>query len=121
MKLSRLQLARFIRIISGHNSLCYFRSKVDGDISPLCRFCLEDNETFDHFVRYCPRFYTLRTQYFLDEIITNNHEWSIRDLNDFSYTPGIDAALQGSTALSLFGPYAGDGSPRTSDDAEGIG
>ena len=43
MKLSRLQLARFIRIISGHNSLFYFRSKVDPDIKPTCRFCLEED------------------------------------------------------------------------------
>ena len=62
-KLSRARLARFIRIISGHNSLFYFRSRIDPEIKPTCRFCLEDHETFDHLVNHCPRFNSYRREY----------------------------------------------------------
>ena len=121
MKLSRLQLARFIRIISGHNSLFYFRSKVDPEIKPTCRFCLEEDETFHHLVTDCPRYERKRVEYFYDNIITNDHKWSIKSLIDFSFLPGIDSAMQGSTDLALYGQIFGDTTPPKSDDEEGIG
>ena len=120
MKLPRLQLARFVRIISGHNSLFYFRHKIDSSISPLCRFCLQENETFDHLVKECPHFYTYRCDYFTDMLITNDHKWSARDLIDFSYLPGINDALQGDTNLKWFhGEYDESGSDL--DQRSGIG
>ena len=61
-KLARMSLARFVRIISGHNSLFYFRSKVDKEISPICRFCLEADESFEHLINDCPRFNTYRRE-----------------------------------------------------------
>ena len=54
MELTRLQLGRFIRIITGHNNLLYHRSNIDPDIDPMCRFCREKQETFIHFFTDCP-------------------------------------------------------------------
>ena len=68
LKLNRMELSRFLRLISGHNGLFYFRSKIDKDINPECRFCLQSDETFYHLVTDCPAFLESRKQIFLDEI-----------------------------------------------------
>ena len=120
MKLSRMQLARFIRIISGHNSLFYFKSKIDSSIKPECRFCREEDETFYHLVNECPSFNESCREFFLDKNITNNHEWSAKDLIDFSFIPSINAALEGSTDIHLFGNgYISSGGEEF--DEEGVG
>ena len=96
LKLSRIKLARFVRIISGHNSLSYFRNKVDEEVDPRCRFCEEEKEDFEHLVNDCPRFHEDRKDKFLGQIVTNDHMWSVQTLLDFSYLPGINEALGGS-------------------------
>ena len=120
-KLSRARLARFIRIISGHNSLFYFRSKVDPDIRPTCRFCLENIETFDHLINDCPRFNTYRREFFYDIKIQNDHEWNIQTLIDFSYLPGINHALEGDTDLGWYGEGNWDHEAGSLSDSEGVG
>ena len=54
MQLTRFQLGRYIRIITGHNNLLYHRSNINPDINPMCRFCNETQETFIHFISDCP-------------------------------------------------------------------
>ena len=54
LKLGRLELSRILRLLCGHNGLFYFKSRIDPDINPECRFCLEDKETFYHLVTDCP-------------------------------------------------------------------
>ena len=60
MELTRPQLGRFIRIITGHNNLLYHRSNIDPDIDPMCRFCGEVQETFIHFFTDCPALWHAR-------------------------------------------------------------
>ena len=105
IKLSRAKLARFVRIISGHNYLFYFRHLVDNDIDPLCRFCLEENETFEHLVNECPRFHLDRQDKLLGQLILNDHLWSVQTLLDFSFIPGINDVLEGDTRIELFLGY----------------
>ena len=69
IKLSWAKLARFIRLISGHNSLFYFRHLVDNDINSQCRFCLEENETFEHLVNDCTCYLVGRQDELLDLLI----------------------------------------------------
>ena len=97
-KLARLELGRFVRLVSGHNNLNYFQHRIGLHHSPLCRFCLETDETFFHLVTDCPRFHQTRVGIFLDETPTNTMRWSVRDLLDFSYTPAIDVAMIGTWA-----------------------
>ena len=99
IKLGRLELSRVIKIITGHNGLFYFKNKIDADINPECRFCLEDNETFYHLVTDCPALREQRTEIFLDNLPTTNNKWSVRDLLLFSQKHGIREALDGDTAL----------------------
>ena len=54
IKLGRIELSRFFKIITGHNGLFYFRNKIDPVINSDCRFCLEADETFYHLATECP-------------------------------------------------------------------
>ena len=88
--LSRLQLGRFVRIITGHNQLRYFQSKIDIQLSPLCRFCGEDMETFHHFVFQCPALFHSRREIFGDCLPDQDMNWSVKSILDFSYLPHIN-------------------------------
>ena len=56
---SRIQLRRLIEIVTGLNNLNYIQNKDTGQ-DLLCRFCEEDEETFDHLFLECPCFENLR-------------------------------------------------------------
>ena len=57
MALSRGQMRRLIEIITGHNNLNYFQNKLYPlDVSPMCRFCEEEDESFEHLLNECPCF-----------------------------------------------------------------
>ena len=120
LKLSRLRLARFIRIISGHNSLFYFRNKIDKEISPICRFCNEEDETFIHLLNECPRFTVKRREILYNREVSNNHKWSIQELIEFSFLPGVDNALQGDTSLRWYGEHSKNSSQSSLEEANGI-
>ena len=124
-KLNRVKLSRFVRIITGHNSLFYFRNKVDSEINSICRFCLEEDETFIHLLMICPRFNEKRKEIFLGKEIKDDLEWKIDELLRFSETSGINDALEGDTSLRWFGEDW-NGEPETEEeedemDAQGIG
>ena len=107
IKLSGMELSRFLRLVSGHNGLFYFKSKIDSEINPECRFCLEENETFYHLITDCPTFKQSRDSIFLDETIDTSETWSVRNMLDFSYLPGVREAIDGSTELRLFSSQQG--------------
>ena len=115
IKLSRSTLSRFVRIISGHNSLFYFRHIVDNEVNPQCRFCLEADETFSHLVNDYPRFIIPRREKFLNQYISNDHMWSVQTLLDFSSLPGINDALEGDTRIELFSGLYGEDTDISSD------
>ena len=103
IKLGRLELSRFIKIITGHNGLFYFRSKIDPEINPECRFCLEKEETFYHLATECPVHRKNRNEIFLDNLPITDTRWSVRTLLIFSQVPGVREALDGSTDIQLYG------------------
>ena len=41
-------LSTWIKGITGHNKLAYFQSKLNPEIDPTCRLCLQANETHDN-------------------------------------------------------------------------
>ena len=103
LKLSRAELGRILRLLSGHNGLFYFKHKVDNEICPTCRFCGEEDETFYHLATKCPCFSTTQRDIFLDKYPIINTDWNVRDVLRFSYVPAIDDAIGGDTRLPLFG------------------
>ena len=54
LRLSRGYLTTFIRAITGHNFLGKHQNIIDCNISKVCRFCEEDEETFHHYITECP-------------------------------------------------------------------
>ena len=92
-KLSRLQLGRYVRIITGHNNLRYYQSQLDITLSPQCRFCNSDFETFHHFIFECPSLHFSRQQIFLDNLPDTEENWKVKEVLEFSYLPHINRLL----------------------------
>ena len=97
-KLARLELGRFVRVITGHNNLNFFQHKLGLTGDTQCRLCGEGDETVTHFLNACPRLVAGRREIFLDKLPTADMTWSVRDLLDFSYLPGINEAYEGTWA-----------------------
>ena len=62
--MSRSDLGRMARLITGHNVLNYHMSVMTRDHEDRCRFCDQERETFFHFVTQCPRLLTYRADLF---------------------------------------------------------
>ena len=95
-KLSSCALGRLIRITSGHNNLNYFQSKLDKELSPLCRLCEEEDETFDHWLSDCPVLRQERANIF--NIATNEYniipnKWDLQAILTFSYIPKLASII----------------------------
>ena len=97
-KLARLELGRFVRLITGHNNLNYFQYKIKYSPTHLCRFCNEAEESMLHLVNDCPRFLTFRRDTFLGQQPRPDRKWSVRSLLEFSYIPSINEAFEGTWA-----------------------
>jgi ribonuclease HI len=54
--LSRLQLGKMVRLLTGHNVLNYHMSLMAPGHNPGCRYCDNSRETFFHFITECPAF-----------------------------------------------------------------
>ena len=95
LKLARLELGRFIRLISGHNNLNRFQCLLGLSQDPMCRLCGQAQETFLHFLYDCPRLMRARNDIFRDELPQPNRAWSVRELLCFSYIPTVNDAFEG--------------------------
>ena len=96
IKLSSYKLGRLLRLLSGHNRLNYFQSLIDPSISPLCRLCEEEDETFHHWVEECPVLRQHRTDIF--KVATNSYvivpnKWSVAELIKFSFLDVISSVI----------------------------
>ena len=76
-KLGRCRLRRLIELITGHNNLNYLQSKIyPQDVSEMCRFCEEEEETFEHLLNECPCFLLDRRDILYNNPIINTLEWN---------------------------------------------
>ena len=115
-KLGRLELSRYIKIVTGHNGLFYFKHKIDPQINSTCCFCLQSDETFFHLLTECPRHRSNREAIFLDSLPDFNTNWAVRPLLSFSNLTGIGQALDGDTSLRWFGENWSPGDTSESED-----
>ena len=53
LKMGTYMLNKWIKSITGHNNLAYFQSKLNPEIDPTCRLCLQANETLHHLMTEC--------------------------------------------------------------------
>ena len=89
--LNRKDMTLWIEITTGQNNLNYVQSKIYC-ISPECRFCLEEDETFYHLLTECPCFQDTRSNI----ILTRNgtiEDWTIKQILQFAKLPQIQTAL----------------------------
>ena len=94
LQLYRSQMRRLIELITGQNNLNYVQSKVhNGQTSELCRFCEEEDETFEHLLNECPCFNSYRRDILGNRPIINTLDRKAKTLIDFSYIPVTDQAL----------------------------
>ena len=89
MSLSRLNLARFIRFISGHNRLNEHRSRVDKNLVSTCRFCAGPPETVIHFITNCPELVAERQTALIHDFQATGH-WTVSELLEFSRLPRLN-------------------------------
>jgi hypothetical protein len=94
LELGRYKLGTMIRVITGHNALAYFKNKIDAEIDPTCRLCMEEDETFWHLATDCPVFIHERRECLLDKNIERDN-WEVKDLLLLSEIPKIAMALEG--------------------------
>lgn len=87
-----MHLGRYIRAVSGHNTLCYHLHTMDSSISPICRFCLQKNEEFHHLARDCPPLWWERHGISAQESNSPEH-WTPQQIIDFTFIPKIDDAF----------------------------
>ena len=92
LKLNRGQLKKLIELITGQNNLNYMNNKVYGS-EDLCRFCEEEEETFDHIINDCPCFYLDRCDLLQNQPIINTLEWDPEILLKFANIDTIKDAL----------------------------
>ena len=87
-------MRRLIELISGQNNHNYVQSKINpGIVSELCRFCEEEEETFELLLNECPCFLIYRRDILQNMPIIKTTEWKPKTLFKFSYIDVIDEAL----------------------------
>ena len=91
MKLTRKQTTLYVELITGQNNLNYVQSKMK-EISPECRFCEEEDETFPHILNECPVFRQRRCDILLGKA-TSLSKWKIQDIMKFANHVSIQTAL----------------------------
>ena len=91
LKLNRGQLKTLIKLITGQNNLNYLNKKVYG-FEDLCRFCKEEEETFDH-INDCPCFYLDRCDLLQNQPIINTLDWDPKIILKFANIDAIKGAL----------------------------
>ena len=86
-------MKRLIELITGQNNLNYVQNKVSGGlISELCRFCEEEDETFEHLLNGCPSFTTYRREILENKVKTLDRKAT--SILQFANISAIDEALQ---------------------------
>ena len=91
-RLSRTDMTLFIHAITGHNNLNYMNSIIIPDYIPLCRFCEEEDESFQHLYEDCPVFWKQRREIQKDRIGTEN--WTVQTVLKMAKIEDILEAMQ---------------------------
>ena len=83
LNMSRQQLSVVIGLLTGHIGLNGHLYKIVKDINPLCRRCLNGNETVEHLLCEC-EFLTMSRRLIFDKVLetfNNSHmsQWTYFD------------------------------------------
>ena len=90
-RLSRKDMTLFIHAITGHNNLNYMNSIIIPDYTPLCRFCEEEDESFQHLYEECPVFWMQRME--IQKNKTGVENWTVQSVLGMAKIEDILEAL----------------------------
>ena len=91
-RLSRKDITLFIHAITGHNNLNYMNSIIILDYTPLCRFCEEEDESFQHLYEDCRVFWKERMEIQRDK--TGIENWTVQKVLRMAKIEDVLEALQ---------------------------
>ena len=94
ISMSRTKSRRLIEIVTGQNNLHYIQNKVNRT-ELLCRFCEEEEETFDHLISTCPCFRNEQMETMGVRRWEGTHMWKFDAIYGFSKIKSINKALLG--------------------------
>ena len=86
-------LSTWIKSITGHNNLANFHSKLNPEIDPTCRLCLQANETLHHLMTDCEATTSLQIDIMKNQIPLPDMAWSVKDINKFIQHPLIHSFM----------------------------
>ena len=86
-------LSTWIKGITGHNNLAYFQSKLNYEIDPTCRLCLQANETLHHLMTDCEATTSLQMDLLKNKIPLPDMTWSVKEINSFIHHPLIHSLM----------------------------
>ena len=86
LKMVTYMLSTWIKSITGHNN---FQSKLNPEIDPTCRLCLQANETLHHLMTDCEATTSLQIDIMKNQIPLPDMTWSVKDINKFIHHPLI--------------------------------
>ena len=86
-------LSTWIKGITGHNNLAYFQSKLNIEIDPNCRLCLQTNEILHHLMTDCEATTSLQLDIMKNKILLPDMTWSVKDINTFLHHPLIHSLM----------------------------
>ena len=89
-----------VRAKSGHNFLGKHQNRIDPEISKVCRFCEQEEETFYHLLTECEPLTLIHKNIYLDKAHPTDNSWSISKLKTFILDPKIFDAMTSKAGLT---------------------
>ena len=93
LKMGTHRLSAWIKGITGHNNLAYFKSKLDSEIDPTCRLCSQANETLYNLMTDCEATATIQMDIMRNQIPLPDMKWSVKDIKTFIQHPLIHSLM----------------------------
>ena len=93
LKMGTHLLSTWIKGITGHNNLAYFQSKLNPEIDPTCRLCIQSNETLHHLMTDCEATSTIQLDIMKNKIPLPDMTWSTKNITEFIQHPLIHSLM----------------------------
>ena len=93
LKMGTYMLSTWIKTMTGYNNLAYFQSKLNPEIEPICRLCLQANESLRHLMADCEATISLQMDIMKNQIPLPDMTWSVKDINKFIQHPLIHSLM----------------------------
>ena len=71
LKLTKREISKVIGILTGHTGLGALLHKIGSVNHSVCRACMKDDESLEHFLCHCRAFVNNRSQFLGNDSLTN--------------------------------------------------